>query len=56
MDYRVLLYYCYTPIADVAAFREEHHRLCLRLRLRGRIIVAPEGLNGTVSGLVADCA
>ncbi|GAB2967982.1 rhodanese-related sulfurtransferase [Hymenobacter coalescens] len=55
MDYRVLLYYCYTHIEDPVAFREEHHRLCLRLNLRGRIIVAGEGLNGTVSGTVADC-
>ncbi|HEX8350194.1 MAG TPA: rhodanese-related sulfurtransferase [Hymenobacter sp.] len=53
--YRVLLYYCYSPIEDAEAFREEHHRLCLRLNLLGRIIVAPEGLNGTVSGLTADC-
>lgn len=53
--YRVLLYYIYTPIADPAEFREAHHRLCLDLNLRGRIIVAPEGLNGTVSGLTADC-
>ncbi|GAA4006650.1 rhodanese-related sulfurtransferase [Hymenobacter fastidiosus] len=55
MDYRVLLYYCYSPIADPEAFREEQHRLCLRLNLLGRIIVAPEGLNGTVSGRTADC-
>lgn len=55
MDYRVLLYYCYVPIADAEAFAEAHHRLCLSLNLRGRIIVAAEGLNGTVSGLVADC-
>ncbi|MBC6609559.1 rhodanese-related sulfurtransferase [Hymenobacter sp. BT507] len=55
MDYLVLLYYCYAPIEDAEAFREEHHRLCLRLHLRGRIIVAPEGLNGTVSGRRADC-
>lgn len=55
MDYRVLLYYCYTPIENPELFREEHHRLCLSLRLLGRIIVAPEGLNGTVSGLTADC-
>ena len=53
--YRVLLYYCYTPLADPEAFREEHHLLCLQLNLLGRIIVAPEGLNGTVSGLTADC-
>ncbi|SHI80120.1 UPF0176 protein [Hymenobacter daecheongensis DSM 21074] len=53
--FRVLLYYCYSPIEDPEAFREEHHRLCLRLNLLGRIIVAHEGLNGTVSGLTADC-
>ena len=53
--YRILLYYCYTPIADPELFREQHHLLCLRLNLRGRIIIASEGLNGTVSGLAADC-
>ena len=51
----VLLYYCYAPIENPEQFREEHHRLCLGLNLRGRIIVAPEGLNGTVSGAAADC-
>lgn len=53
--YRILLYYCYTPIEDPEAFREEHHRFCLALNLLGRIIVAAEGLNGTVSGLAEDC-
>ena len=53
--YRVLLYYCYTPIDDPAAFRAAHHRYCLAHNLRGRIIVAPEGINGTLSGLAADC-
>ncbi|GAB3921979.1 oxygen-dependent tRNA uridine(34) hydroxylase TrhO [Larkinella terrae] len=53
--YRVLLYYCYTTIENPAQFRDEHHRLCIELNLLGRIIIAPEGLNGTVSGLPADC-
>lgn len=53
--YRVLLYYIYSPIEHPEQYREEHHLLCLRLNLLGRIIVAPEGLNGTVSGLTADC-
>lgn len=53
--YRVLLYYIYSPIENPEQYREEHHLLCLRLNLLGRIIVAPEGLNGTVSGLTADC-
>ncbi|AQG78436.1 rhodanese-related sulfurtransferase [Spirosoma montaniterrae] len=53
--YRVLLYYIYSPIENPEQYREEHHLLCLRLNLLGRVIVAPEGLNGTVSGLAADC-
>jgi UPF0176 protein len=53
--YSVLLYYCYAKIEQPELFREEHHRLCLDLNLRGRIIVAQEGLNGTVSGLKEDC-
>lgn len=54
-EYQILLYYCYAPIEDAEAFRLEHHNLCLSLNLRGRIIIATEGLNGTVSGTVADC-
>lgn len=54
-DYSILLYYCYAQIEDPEQYREEHHRLCLDLNLRGRIIVAAEGLNGTVSGLKEDC-
>jgi len=54
-SYRVLLYYGYTPISNPDHYRDEHHRLCLRLNLLGRVIVAPEGINGTVSGLTADC-
>ena len=53
--YSVLLYYCYTRIENPEEFREQHHLRCLELNLRGRIIVAEEGLNGTVSGLIEDC-
>lgn len=54
-DYFVLLYYCYSRIEDPELFRETHHIRCLELNLRGRIIIAHEGLNGSVSGLKADC-
>ena len=54
-NYQVLLYYCYTPIADPEVFREEHHLFCLENNLKGRIIIASEGLNGTVSGTKKDC-
>lgn len=53
--YLILLYYHYTKIPDPEVFREKHHLFCLDLNLRGRIIVAPEGLNGTVSGAESDC-
>ena len=54
--YQVLLYYCYSPIANPDAFRDEQHRLCLALDLRGRIIVAAEGRTGTGSGTRESCA
>lgn len=53
--YSILLYYCYTHIEDPEDFREQHHLFCIENNLRGRIIVATEGLNGTVSGLHEDC-
>jgi len=51
----ILLYYCYSRIENPEQYREEHHLFCLENNLRGRIIIAPEGLNGTVSGLREDC-
>lgn len=53
--YNVLLYYCYTPIEDPYAFREAHYRYCAQRNLLGRVIIAKEGINGTLSGLQADC-
>lgn len=53
--YNILLYYCYATIADPEKFREEHHLFCLSLNLKGRIIIASEGINGTVSGTIKDC-
>ncbi len=51
----VLLYYCYSHIENPEEYREQHHQLCLDLDLRGRIIIASEGLNGTVSGTKDAC-
>lgn len=53
--FAVLLYYHYSPIATPEQFREEHHQLCLDLGLFGRIIIASEGINGTVSGTIESC-
>lgn len=51
MDYEVLLYYKYTTIEDPETFAQEHLAFCKALGLKGRILVAKEGINGTVSGL-----
>ncbi|PAE22745.1 rhodanese-related sulfurtransferase [Bacillus sp. 7894-2] len=50
--YRVLLYYMYVPIEDPEEFAREHKEFCNELGLKGRILVANEGINGTVSGPV----
>lgn len=54
-EHQVILYYIYIDFNDPEAYRDEHHLFCIEHNLLGRVIVAPEGLNGTVSGLAADC-
>ncbi|MCD5324447.1 MULTISPECIES: oxygen-dependent tRNA uridine(34) hydroxylase TrhO [Pontibacillus] len=49
-DYRVLLYYQYVTIEDPEQFAKDHLTFCNELGLKGRILVAEEGINGTVSG------
>jgi len=55
-QYQTLLYYCYSPIAEAEQFATDHLAFCKSLQLTGRIIVADEGLNGTVSGTKESCA
>lgn len=50
--YRILLYYKYVNVDDHEQFAAEHLEYCKSLGLKGRILVAPEGINGTVSGTV----
>lgn len=50
--YRVLLYYKYVTIEQPEEFAQAHLALCKEIGLKGRIIVAEEGLNGTVAGTV----
>jgi len=52
MNYQVLLYYHYTKIEDPAAFSTTHLAMCKEIGLKGRILVANEGINGTVSGTI----
>jgi len=46
----ILLYYKYVAIAEPEAIAKWQKQLCKELRLTGRIIIAKEGINGTVGG------
>jgi UPF0176 protein len=48
--YQVLLFYKYITIPKPLEVRSQQYDLCLKLQLKGRIIVADEGINGTVEG------
>lgn len=47
---KVILYYKFTPVADPAITMRWQRELCTRLHLRGRIIISPHGINGTLGG------
>lgn len=53
--YQTLLYYCYSPIENAEQFAIDHLQYCKSLNLVGRVIIAEEGLNGTVSGTKKAC-
>lgn len=48
--HKILLFYTFRPLADPTALAMWQQQLCERLGLRGRILVSPHGLNGTVGG------
>jgi len=47
---KVLLYYRFTPIADPQAMMLWQKTLCESLGIKGRILVSPHGINGTIGG------
>ncbi|CAN5693737.1 rhodanese-related sulfurtransferase [soil metagenome] len=49
-DYPVILFYKYVPVADPVEFAESQRKLCTMLNLKGRLLVAHEGINGTLAG------
>lgn len=51
-NYQVLLYYNYVHMEDPEGYVKEHLAFCNALDLKGRILIAEEGINGTVSGTV----
>jgi UPF0176 protein len=51
---KILLYYRFTPVADPQAVMLWQKALADSLRLRGRILVSHQGINGTVGGEIDD--
>jgi UPF0176 protein len=51
---KILLYYCFTPLADPEAIRLWQRDLCESLGITGRILLSEHGINGTVGGELAD--
>lgn len=51
-QHEILLYYKYVDLPDAEEVTAQHKQLCTELGLTGRIIIAKEGINGTVEGTV----
>lgn len=51
---KILLYYTFTPIKDPESVRLWQKTLTDSLDLRGRILLSPHGINGTVGGEMDD--
>jgi UPF0176 protein len=53
--YRSLLFYKYILIQGAKEFAACHLNFCKSIGIKGRIIIAEEGINGTVSGTLEQC-
>jgi UPF0176 protein len=52
MSYPVILFYKYVEILDAEVFAASQRALCQSLELKGRVLIATEGINGTLAGPV----
>ncbi len=50
MTYTIAAFYCFVPLPDPAALRAELRGCFTEQELCGTILIAPEGVNGTVAG------
>ena len=50
MMFDVVAFYRFVPLSDLSALRERLLAVCKEANLRGTILIAPEGINGTVAG------
>jgi UPF0176 protein len=50
MTYRVAAFYQFAPLPDFRELREPLRALCAGLKLKGSVLLAHEGINGTLAG------
>jgi UPF0176 protein len=50
MSYRVAAFYQFAALPDFRELREPLRSICAELRLKGSVLLAHEGINGTVAG------
>ena len=53
MTYKVAALYQFVSLPDFLDLREPLHRVCAGLGIKGTLLLAREGINGTVAGPVA---
>lgn len=54
MTYTVAAFYRFVRLNDIPALRAELREFCLIHHILGTILLAPEGINGTIAGLPED--
>ena len=54
MNYKVLLFYKYIKLTDLENLMKSQREVCEVLNLKGRTIIAEEGINSTLGGLEED--
>ncbi len=50
MSQKIILFYKFLPVKDPDMVMNWQRELCNRLNLKGRIIISPHGINGTLGG------
>src|ERR1700735_2724330 len=50
MPYKVVAFYQFAPLPDFRELREPLRTLCGDLKLKGSVLLAHEGINGTLAG------
>ena len=54
MSYKVAAFYQFAALPDFRELREPLRAVCTELKLKGSVLLAPEGINGTLAGSAAD--